>query len=120
MIHPGETGIDDIDDPSLGDGVRWRQLAQRLHEPGQRAELTVDIVYAVADAEGVRPRNVLAPPLYETVDVVGIEKTLFRLSRDGAARHGTGAIEFNYRDYLVKVRSDGWIQIYEPFERAQI
>jgi hypothetical protein len=118
MTGRGRSGISDTDDPSLGDDARWRQVAQLLHEPDGGVGLTTDIVYAVADAEGVPPREIRSPPLYEAVDVVGIETALFRRGRGDESRKGTGPVEFYYDEYLIKVRSDGWIQVFESVERA--
>jgi hypothetical protein len=104
------------DRPSLDRDVRWRQVAQRRYEPDRDGGLTTAIVFAIADAEGIPPRELKSPPLYDVVDVVGIEQTFFGLDPAESARRGTGMVEFRYTDYLVTVRSDGWIQVYAPAE----
>lgn len=91
----------------------WQQVAQRHFDPDGEAELSTAVVFAVADARGVAPVDLNEPPLYESVDVPAIEEAFF--GRDASARSedGTGAVEFRYAGYLVTVRSDGWIQVYE-------
>ncbi|WP_435073958.1 HalOD1 output domain-containing protein [Halorubrum sp. HHNYT27] len=117
MTKADKARADNGDNPSLDGETRWRQVAQRHHEPGKNDELVTDIVLAVADAEGVDMTELRAPPLYEVVDVVGIEKAFFGQNQHNNARPGTGTIEFHYAGYLIKVRSDGWVQVHEPIEQ---
>ncbi|MFC5367250.1 HalOD1 output domain-containing protein [Salinirubrum litoreum] len=77
MSDIDETGTTSHDDPNLDGDVRWQQVAQRLYESDHDGELTTVIVYAIADAMDVDPKEVTAPPLYEVVDVPGIEKAFF-------------------------------------------
>ncbi|WP_135828366.1 HalOD1 output domain-containing protein [Halorussus halobius] len=114
MRNNGRTGNDD--DPTLNEETHWRQAAQRLYEPEQDDELTNAVVFTIAEAESVEPSEVGAPPLYEVVDVTGIEAAFFGSGNGKAFRQGTGSVEFRYTEYLVKVRSDGWVQVYEPAE----
>ena len=65
------------------------------------------------------PKEVKSPPLYETVDVSGIENAFFGSDSGENTRRGAGTVEFRYTEYLVKVRSDGWIQVYEPSKPEQ-
>ncbi|MFB6185161.1 MAG: HalOD1 output domain-containing protein [Haloarculaceae archaeon] len=104
------------DDPTSGAETRWSQVAQRHYEPNGRDELTTAIVYAIAEAEGVSPSDVKSPPLYEIVDAPAIEDAFFGPDVAGDSRQGIGSVEFRYADHLVKVRSDGWIRVYEPTE----
>jgi hypothetical protein len=108
--------VDRDDDPTLDQDAPWRQAAQRYYDPDRGGELTTDIVFAIADAANVPPKAVTSPPLYEVVDVAGIEDALFGPTISTGSRQGTGTVEFHYTDYLVKVRSDGWIQVYEATE----
>ncbi|WP_435063974.1 HalOD1 output domain-containing protein [Halobaculum sp. EA56] len=114
MTRSARDGAERDDDPSLDREATLRQAAQRLYDPDRDGGLATAIVFAIADAEGVPPTEVKSPPLYETVDVAGIENTFFDRGTDGRSRHGTGAVEFRYAEYLVRVRSDGWIQVHEP------
>jgi len=88
------------------------QVAQRHYEPNGNGELTTAIIYAIAEAEGVSPCEVKSPPLYESADVPAIEDAFFGPDGDRESWRGTGTFEFQYADYLVKIRSDGWIQVY--------
>jgi hypothetical protein len=115
MTRSDSGGTHSEDDPALDRDTHWRQVAQRLYDPDQDGGLTTVIVYALADAEDVPPTEMKSPPLYETVDVSGIEQAFFGMHTD-ETRRGTGVVGFRYTEYLVKVRSDGWIQVYEPSE----
>lgn len=101
-------------DPTSDAGTYWSQVGQRHYEPDGRRELTTAIVYAIAEAEGVSPSEIKSPLLYEIVDVPAIEDAFFGSGVAGESRQGVGTVEFQYTDYLVKIRSDGWIQVYEP------
>jgi hypothetical protein len=102
----------DGDDPAAGVDTHT-QVAQRHYEPNGQKELTTVIIYTIAEADGVSPSEVRSPPLYEVVDVPAIENAFFgRVGGD--SRRGVGTVEFQYTDYLVNVRSDGWVHVYEP------
>jgi hypothetical protein len=90
----------------------WTQEAQRHYEPQGNGELTTAIVSAVADAEGVAPSDLTFPPLYEVIDAPALEDTFF--GTPGGT--GTGTVEFTYEQYLIRVKGDGWIQVYESTE----
>ncbi|MCU4752632.1 hypothetical protein OB919_11640 [Halobacteria archaeon AArc-curdl1] len=104
------------DDPTSGADTHWSQVAQRHYEPNGKGELTTAIVYAIAEGEGVSPSEVKSPPLYESVDVPAIEDAFFGPDVADESQQGVGTVEFHYTNYLVKIRSDGWIQVYEPTE----
>lgn len=104
------------DDTARVADTRWSQVAQRHYDPDRRDELTTAIVYTIAEAEGVSPSELKSPPLYETVDVPAIEAAFFGPDVRERSRQGVGTVEFRYTEYLVKVRSDGWIQLYESTE----
>lgn len=109
-------GTDNNDDPTGTGDTHWRQLKQRLYDPDQTGDLTTEIVYAIGEAADVPPSDVKSPPLYETIDVAAIEETFFSSDNENESRQGIGTIEFRYVEYRIKVRSDGWIQVYEPTE----
>jgi hypothetical protein len=109
-------GIDRDDELQPDRGAHWRQVAQRHYDPDRDGELTTAIVFAVADAAGVSPKEIKSPPLYEIVDVAAIEDALFGPETPTDSRPGTGSVEFRYTDYLVTIGSDGWIQVYEAIE----
>lgn len=52
--------------------------------------------------------------LYDVVDVAGIENVFFGASAVEDARKVSGSVEFRYNEYLLRVRSDGWIQVFQP------
>ncbi|WP_424015940.1 HalOD1 output domain-containing protein [Halorubrum xinjiangense] len=102
------------DTPTLSQNAHWNRVAQRLYDPEGNGELVTDIVFAVADAEGVEPTE-LEARLYHTIDPEGIERAFFGPEPTEAARNGTESVEFRYAGYLVDVRSDGF-HVYEPFD----
>jgi hypothetical protein len=114
MSERSDGSTESADDPVSSAETNWSQVGQRHYDPDGRGELTAAIVYAIAEADGVSPSEVKSPPLYETVDVPAIEAAFFGPDVAGESRQGVGTIEFQYVGYLVKVRSDGWIQVYEP------
>jgi len=116
MSRGGEA--DPLDDSGLTKtpDVHWSQAAQRHYDPADTGELTTAIVFAIAEAMGVEPQEVKSPSLYECVDAAALEDTFFGPSVTGESRQGIGTVEFRYTEYLVTVRSDGWVQVYEPAE----
>jgi len=92
-------------------------IAQRHFDPDEGDELATAIVFALADAMEVSPSEVTDPPLYDAVDVTALENTFFGpRTVTETERQGVGTVEFRYADYLVRVRSDGWIQIHSAIE----
>jgi len=100
------------DDPSHASDRPLRQAAQRHFDPAEE-ELTTALVFAIAESAGVAPSE-LTTPLYDSIDAPALEATLFGPDTNLESRQGVGSVEFRYTDYVVKVRSDGWIQVYEP------
>lgn len=113
---PDEPAVSD--GPAIDGGTEWTQAAQRHYDRGHDEELTTAIVFAIADAMGVEPVAVRSPPLYEFVDAAALDEAFFGPNVTEMARQGVGSVEFEYRQYRVTVRSDGWIQVDEPVERA--
>lgn len=115
---------DSPDEPTVGDGrsvdveTEWTQVAQRHYDCDTDGELTTAIVYTIADAMGVEPTAVRSPPLYECVDAAALDETFFGPGVADTARRSVGSVEFEYRDYRVTVRSDGWIHVTEPVDRT--
>lgn len=112
MTSGDRGGTASDDDPSFGTDP-WVQTAQRYYDPNRGEELTTAIVFAVADAAGVRPVDMESPRLYDCFDAAALEETFFGPDRPARSPPGAGVVEFRYGDYLVKVRNDGWIQVYE-------
>lgn len=116
MTRRSDGSTMDGDEPTTDLDTHWTQVTQRHYEPNGAGELTPAIVFAIAEARGVSPSEVKSPPLYESVDVPAIEDAFFGPDVANESRQGTGTVEFRYTDYLVKVRSDGWIQVFEATE----
>jgi hypothetical protein len=116
MRMNGQNGnkTDDTDDPRTDHETQWIQVAQQHYKPDGSDELVSDIAIAIADAKEIDPTELKSPPLYECIDVEALEDTLFSQETATESTEGTGTIEFQYTDNLVKVRSDGWIQVFEP------
>lgn len=106
--------------PTRGDGVPhdvgWNLVAQAHYDAAEPDGLTVTIVEAVAEAEGVPPTAVLDPPLYDSVDTVELEAGLFGSEVGQDVGPDAGSVEFMYRGFRVVVRRDGWVLVYEPVE----
>lgn len=105
-------GVGNSDDPTFDADGDWTQVAQRTYDRTRDGDLTTSIVYALAEAAGVEPRDLRSPPLYEVVDVPAIEETFFGPDVAENGRRSVGTTTFRYDQYLVKVRSDAWVQIY--------
>ena len=91
----------------------WTQLAQRRYDPDECRELATAVIFALAEAKGVSPTDMKSPLLYEVADVAAIEEMFFGPDIPETARQGIETVEFYFADYLVVVRSDGWIQVYD-------
>ena len=105
LAHTGENG--------------WRQVAQQHYQPTQDEELTTTIIYALADAESVPPTALKSPPLYRTFDVESLPQTFFDASGASESPQGLSSVTFQYREYVVEIRSDGWIQVHAPMDSGQ-
>ena len=103
---------DTLDAPTPGrapDGG-WTFVTQAHYDPGELRDLTTVIVGAIADAEDVPIVEIRTPPLYEVVDIAGIDDALF--GRPGTNRDGTeSTVEFRYNGYKVSVEGDGWVTV---------
>ncbi len=105
-------------DPESGvpAGTDWELVVQLPFDADGGDELTSAVITAVAEAEGVRPREVKTPPLYEVVDVSALESAFFGSQTIDGSGDGHLSVEFMYRGHRILVRSDGWVQVYEVAE----
>ena len=107
------TSADDtLDAPSSGKatGGGWTFVTQAHYDPDEPRDLTTVIVSAIAEAEGVPIVEVKNPPLYEVVDIAGIDDALF--GRPEANLNGTeSSVEFRYNGYKVGIEADGWVTV---------
>ena len=101
------------DDWTIDAGDRWTQVVQYHYDPDEDEELTTAILFAVAEARDASPSEIDAPPLYEWIDAAALEETFFGTDVAGDVRRGVGTVEFRYVEYLLHVRSDGWIRVFE-------
>lgn len=101
-------------DETVPHDPEWEVIAQVAYEPSDSGGLTTTIISAVAEAEGVAPRKVKHPPLYEVIDTTALEGALF--GSETGARTGDSTTEFMYRGYRIVVRTDGWVLVSEPVE----
>lgn len=93
----------------LSDGG-WTFVTQAHYDPEEPRDLTTVVVRAIAEAEGVSIDQVRDPPLYDVVDIAGIDAALF--GRPDADRSGTGSsVEFRYDGYKVAIEADGWVTV---------
>ena len=105
---------DTLDAPTPGetpDGG-WAFVTQAHYDPDEPRDLTTVIVGAIAEAEDVPIVEIEHPPLFDVVDVAGIDDALF--GRPEANRDGTESrVEFRYDGYKVCVEADGWVIVYD-------
>lgn len=94
----------------------WNLVEQNPFDPETADGLTTTIVYAIADAEGIAPRHLKHPPLFDVVDTAALEDAFFGNHTNGRSHDPNSSTEFMYRDYRIVVRSDGWVQVYERDE----
>ena len=92
---------------------RWRLLTQRCYDPDRDGELTASIVFAIADAACIPASEVSPPPLYDVIDVSAVENLLFNGGPRDSSEQLDTIITFHYLDYLLSIRSDGRIAVYE-------
>lgn len=98
--------------PSPGEAPNggWAFLTQAHYDPDEPRDLTTVIICAIAEAEDTPIVEIKNPPLYEVVDIAGIDDALF--GRPEANRDGTESnVEFRYNQYKVSVEADGWVTV---------
>jgi hypothetical protein len=115
MTTPPNSGSDRGTAGDEDRAVEWRRVGQRYYDVNDDSELTVAIVYAVADVLEIDPTKV-STPLYDRVDAVALESALF--GDNVPLPQGGASVEFRYEGHLVKVHRNGWIQVFEPVEAA--
>lgn len=110
-----------VDEPVTGrpgeEPIRWsdlRQVRNYQYDSMQAGELLLVLTAAIAAAEDVSVREVPGPPLWETIDIGALEKTLFGDTDTPPSQAVGGVVTFRYHDYVVVVSSDGSIELYEP------
>jgi hypothetical protein len=105
----------DAPTPQSAPNGGWTFVTQAHYDPDEPRDLTTVIIGAVAEAEDVPITEIENPPLYEVVDIAGIDDALF--GRPEASRNGTDStVEFRYNGYKVSVKSDGWVTVSDRSE----
>ncbi|WP_458206285.1 HalOD1 output domain-containing protein [Haladaptatus sp. NG-SE-30] len=92
----------------------WHLVQQAHYDRAGRDDLTTTIIAAVADVEGVSPTDITEPVLYDCVDIAALEDALFGPDVAGHSRDAVGSVEFQFGEYRIELKSDGWIAVYEP------
>lgn len=113
---PGDARNGAGDGPDTADsGV---PIEERYYDPDGDVELVTTIVFAVADAKGLRPTDLDLPPLYGSIDASSIEGTFFRGGGANQGRANGGTVAFDYAGLHVQISDDGLVQVFEPTEGA--
>lgn len=98
---------------SIGEKGKWRPIEHRSFERDGDVDLVMEIVEAVAAAEGIET-TALGSSLFKAVNVTAIEAVFFERSILGQRRQCTGTVHFHYRGFRVTVTSDGQVVVAEP------
>ncbi|WP_458186938.1 DUF7344 domain-containing protein [Haladaptatus sp. NG-WS-4] len=112
-IHARREMNDEESDIDADVDSGWRLVQQAHYDRAGRDDLTT-IIAAVADAEGVSPPDITEPVLYDCVDIAALEDAFFGPSVAGERRDAVGSVEFQFAEYRIELKSDGWIAVYEP------
>lgn len=107
---------DDIRGNPVSQEANWELVGQRPIGAQASTGLTTTIIKLVADAEGIAPRKVKHPPLYEIVDTAALEAAFVSAKQRSQELNSNMSTEFFYRGFRVVVTSDGWVKLYEPGE----
>ena len=98
------------DDRTVPD-ADWNLVARVPVERSDPDALTVAIISAVADAEGVSLEDVRHPPLYEVCDTAVLDAAFFE--GENGRSDADAAAEFTYRGHRVVVHSARWVLVYD-------
>ncbi len=100
-----------IDPVSLSPGAGWTTVGRGQYDPTDEDGLTVALAFVLADVAGVDATELDEPLLYDCVDVPAVETAIFGCA---PPEQGLEAVSFRYDGYLVTVRRDGAIRVFEP------
>lgn len=100
---------------SVPNDAEWEMIVQRPFGPAEDDGLTTAVVFAVAEAEGISPRDV-HPPLYEVIDPSALEAAMYRPGEQSSDIDAPSTTEFMYRGYRIVVQNDGWVRVHERSE----
>lgn len=88
-----------------------RVICGTVHDWDGRETVSDVVIQAIANAAGVDPTE-LSEPLIDSVDPDALD-AIFRPRHDGTARSGDAWLEFPTNEYVVVVRGDGQVAVYE-------
>jgi hypothetical protein len=74
---------------------------------GNDGSVSLSVVEAVAEAEGVAP-EALTPPLYEAIDPDALERVFAATSTSARM---DGQVTFSYNGYAITVQGDGSVAL---------
>jgi hypothetical protein len=92
-------------------------MAGEYFDPATDHELTPAVIHAIAEADGSDLAAVSSTSLYDCVDLSALQQALFGPGVGDDCARETVRVEFQYDEYLVEIRGDGWIGIYESREK---
>lgn len=101
---------------SVSDDAEWTQVVQKSVDESPTNSLTVTIITAIADAEGVQPMEIKSPPLYHVFDTAALEAAFFTSKDPVHLQEAETSTEFMYQGYRIVVQSDGWVRVYKRSE----
>jgi len=96
---------------SIDPGENWREVGSGTYDASGGDDLTATLAFVLADVQGVEPTELEEPLLYDCVDVGAVETAIFGCEPPG---RGLETVAFRYDSYLVNVRRDGRIRVFEP------
>lgn len=103
---------DDADDRAATSTNDAEVLAQAVYDPTEWHDLTSAIVYTIADAKAVSPRELDSRVLHDVVDVEAVEAVFFDPERSRDLSSISNRIAFEYETYRVEVWNDGEILVF--------
>ena len=95
---------------SLDPGEDWHEVGRDRYDPAGEDDLTAALTFVLAEGEGVEATELDSPLLYDCVDATAVETAVFGCDPPD---RGLEAVAFRYDGYLVNVRRDGQIRVFE-------
>lgn len=113
MAEKNTDGSDNGCQSTLDNEVEWKAIVHRSFEPEEDVDIVMEIVEAVAAAEGVETTS-LGTSLFSVVNITAIRAVFFDQTVLGQQRYCTGQIHFQYRGFRVTISGDGLVTVAEP------
>jgi hypothetical protein len=102
-----------LNEVSFDPGENWREVGGGTYDAAGENDLTAALAFVLADVQGVEATALEGPLLYDCVDVGAVETAIFGCD---PADRGLEAVAFRYDSYLVNVRRDGQIRVFEAVD----